>query len=236
MPKSSILQVGDKVDITLDGKRFYKTTVGEVYQSGLVMIGAPIYRQTVLQLRLFDEVCMVYYRDSGRFLALMRVVDFLTKDGVRYSILEQTTESEKDQRREYYRLPTNSIETILCEYQDGLEMTLALRDEVYDAVVLAEARARDISATGIGIVTTRWECKLGDAYLLKLYFDGFSGKSAPMLVCARVMRSELTPESGIYNVGMQFFGLVKSKSEYLRKYILSQQQKRILQKKLIEGD
>ena len=234
MPKESALVVGDKVDVTVDGQTFYKTTIGEVFQDGLVMMGAPIYKSAYMPLNLYDEICLIYYRDSGRYFALMRVVDFLNRDNVTYVMLEKIAEPEKDQRREHYRLPTNSIESMLCEYRNGLETALTIKEESLDVQVLADARARDISAAGIGLVTTKWACQQGEDYLLKLYFDGFKGETPPFMICAKVMRSVQSPESGFYNVGMQFFGATKDKSEYLSKFIISQQQKQILKRRLLE--
>ena len=228
--------VGDKIDVTADGERFYKSIVGEVYKNGLILINAPIYRQSVMQLGINDEVGVVYYRESGRYITLMRVVDVIMQENLMYYALERLTDPEKNQRREFYRLPTHSVDTKLCMYEDGLELLLARDGDTYEARVLAEARAKDISTAGVGLVTTKWACSPGENYMLKLYFDGFRGETPPIQVCARVMRSEVAPDSGIYNVGMQFFGLPKEKSDYLTKYILNQQQKMILRRRLIEGD
>ncbi|MCL2046268.1 MAG: flagellar brake protein [Oscillospiraceae bacterium] len=236
MQNDTTIVVGDKIDLTVDGKQFYLARVDDIDRNGLVMISAPIYRQTQMHLRLYDEVYVVFYRISGRYIVLARVVDIVTKNETQYPVIEILTDPEKDQRREYYRLPVNSIDTVLFEYTEGAELTLALREDIEEAARLADARAKDISVAGIGLLTTKWECKRDERYMLKLYFDGFKGDSAPFLVCGRVVRSVLTPESGIYNVGMQLFGLTKSKNDFLTKYILTEQQKRIVQEKLIVGE
>ena len=236
MQKDTVIVVGDKIDLTIDGKRFYKARVDDILKNGLLLTSLPIYRTAQMQLNVLDEVYLVFYRDSGRYIAIVRVVDFQRKDDLRYPIFELATIPEKDQRRESYRLPVSSIDTLLFEYKDGAELSLSINEGTGEASELAEARASDISVTGIALVTTKWECKLGERYLLKLYFDGFGGKTPPFLVCAQVMRAELTPESGIYSVGMQFFGLTKNKNEFLTKFILTQQQKRIVQRRLIEGE
>ena len=236
MQNYATIVLGDKIDLTTDGRRFYKSRVDDVLRSGFLLISAPIYRASQMPLRIFDEVYIVFYRDSGRFICLARVVDFQEKNEVRYPLLEVLTEPEKDQRRESYRLPVSSVDTMLYEYTDGAEYSLSLTNDSGLAEKLAEARASDISITGISIITTKWECKLGDKYLLKLYFDGFKGRTPPFLICGEVMRSELTPESGIYNVCMQFFGESKEKEEFLSRWILTQQQKRIVQRRLIEED
>ena len=234
MQKDLVLVIGDKLDVTTDGRRFFKTYIGDIYPNGLVLIGTPIYRRTQMELHIMDEIYLVFYRESGRYITQMRVVDFQIKDDVKYALLEQLMIPEKDQRREVYRLPTG-VETLLCEYTDGMELTLSLRDDIVEADVLTEARTRDISVTGTALVSKR-ECNLGERYLLKMYFDGNRGKKPPFLVCGTVMRSERSLKGDTYEIGMKFFGLTKSKSEFLTKYVLRQQQQMIVKRRLIEGE
>ena len=228
------LTLGEKIDLTVDGKSFYKTMIGDIFENGLIMVGAPIHRGKQMQFEVFDEVFLVFYRDTGRYFSQMRVVGFQEKDRVRYTMLEQMTEPVKDQRREFYRLPT-SVEALLYEYADGIEVSITLKEEVGELNKIADARAKDISVTGIALITKR-ECLLSERYLIKLNFDEYRDKAPPLWACANVVRTELTLESGMYNLGMCFFGLTKDKSEFLSKYILTQQQKKIVQKKLVEGE
>ena len=234
MPKDTALVIGDKIDLTFNGRRFFKTMIGDIYDNGLILVSPPIYRGIAMQLQMFAEVYMVFYRESGRYAILTRVVAFEDKNGIRYTVLEQLSEPEKNQRREFYRL-SDSVETFMYEYIDGIELSLEGREEVTDAVKLAAARTKDISVMGTALVS-KWECRLGERYLLKMLLRGQRDKTLPFLVCAEVRRAELSLESGVYNVGLMFIGLTKAKRDYLAKYILAQQQKKIVQKKLIEGE
>ena len=237
MPKENVLVIGDKLSVTDDGVNFYKTTVGDIYRNGLILIGTPIYKEEQMELKLSDEIYLIFYRENGRYITKTQVVDFQVKDGVRYALLEQLTEPEKDQRREHYRLTAGvGVEAFLCEYIDGIEMTLSAREDIKEIEHLAEARARDISVSGIALITTKRQCAPGEKYLIKLYFDGFKSKNPPFLVCANVIRSVLNQDGNMYDVGMQFFGLPKDKDDFLAKYIITEQQKRILKRKLIEGE
>ena len=231
MEKGNILDVGEKVDLTLDGKVFYKTVVGDVYENGLVMVGTPIHQGAYVNLQVFDEIYVVFYRDTGRYFVMMRVVDFQMRGGYHYTMLEQLEDPLKDQRREYYRLPI-SIEATLYEYSPDLEWSLSQGLDVEGVNRLSAAKTKDISATGIALITTKWECKLDEKYMLEMVFDQYP----KILACARVIRSEFSPEKNVYNVGMRFFGMEKSKNDFLSKYILTQQQKRIVQKKLFETE
>ena len=232
MAKDTDLLVGDKIDLTYNGRQFYKSMIGDIYDNGLVLVSPPIYRGITMQL--LSDVYLVFYRESGRYAILMRVAGFEEKAGIRYTILEQLSEPEKNQRRDFYRLP-DSVEAFLYEYTDGIEFSLDGREDIADAVMLAAARTKDISLMGTALVS-KWECRLGERYVLKMLLKGQRDKTQPFLVCGEVRRAELSIESGIYNIGLQFIGITKEKRDYLSKYILAQQQKKIAQQKLVEGE
>ena len=211
MQKDLKLVIGDKVDITTDGRSFFKTSIGDILDDGLVLIGPPIYRRTRMELHFADEIYLVFYRDSGRYITQMRVVDFQIKDGVKYALLEQMIVPEKDQRREVYRLPVG-VETLLCEYIDGIELALAMRDGLHEPRIISQATTRDISITGTSLRSSL-ACKLGDKFLLKMFLEGNRAQKAPFLICASVVRFENSLKAGRYELGMRFFGLTKEKSE-----------------------
>ena len=234
MAKHDTLYIGDKIDLTYNGRRFYKTVIGDMNDNGLILVSPATYRGITMQLQMLAEVYLVFYRESGRYSIQVRVVGFEDVDSVRYTILEQLTEPEKNQRREFYRLP-DSVETLMYEYIDGIEYTIEGVEDVDEAVQLATARTKDISAMGTALVS-KWECRMGERYLLKMKLKGQRDKTLPFMVCAEVRRAEVSYESGIFDVGMRFIGLSKEQSDYLSKYILTQQQKKIAQKKLVEGE
>ena len=232
--KEAGLVVGDKVDLTKDRRRFYKSTVWETSDNGMILIGAPVYKGLQMQLMLGDELFLVYYRDTGRYVAKMRAVGHREKDDVQYTLLEQLTQPEKNQRREYYRLHV-SAPVQLFEYKDGIEATLSIRDGVRDSNMFADAKMKDISVSGIAL-TTKWGCKENENYVLKLTLQAVGSKPVPLTTCAKVMRAGQEQENGTKVVGLKFFGLTKDKSDFLSKYIITQQQKMIVQIKLVEGE
>ena len=234
MRKESNLVVGDKIDLTRDRRRFFKTTIWDASDKGLILIGAPVYRGVQMQLELHEEVILVYYRDTGRYVTKMKVVGFRDKDDIRYTLLEQLTQPEKNQRREYYRLHI-SAPVQLFEYTEGVEAILSAREGVKDANLFADAKMKDISVSGIALVT-KWGCKENENYLLKLVLQALENKQWPLTICAKVMRTGQSQEGGTNVVGMRFFGLTKEKRDFLSKYIMTQQQKMIVQVKLVEGE
>ena len=234
MSKGSTLTVGDKVDLTRDRRHFYKTTVWDASDKGLILIGAPVYKGAQMHLELNEEVVLVFYRDTGRYVTKMKVVGFREREEVRYTLLEQLMPPEKNQRREFYRLHV-SAPVQLFEYQEGIEATLSIRDSVKEANMFADAKIKDISVSGIAL-TTKWRCKENENYVLKLALQTGGNNQGPLTICARVTRTDPAQEGGANVVGMRFFGLTKDKRDFLSKYIIAQQQRMIVQVKLVEGE
>ena len=233
MQKDSTPEIGEKIDMTIDGRQYYKAMIGDVYNNGLILVSVPMFRQAPMPLSELDDVFMVLYRETGRYFVQVKVMGFREKDGVRYALLEQMTEMVKDQRREYYRLPTK-LEAALYEYTEEIELSLLVKDEIRDANMLADARAKDISITGAALLT-KLECQLCDKYLIKLILGEAKGKTTVFFVCAVVVRAGTLPDSGVQSLGVRFLGLTKEKSEFLSRYIMTQQQKIIMQRRLVEG-
>jgi hypothetical protein len=123
----------------------------------------------------------------------------------------------------------------ICEYIEGMEDELPVVGDIGGAVILETVSSRDISITGVALITAN-DYKPGEKFLLKLFFGGQTQTSAPFLVCAKVMRTTHGFEKETYNKGMKFFGLTRNMHEFLAKYILDQQQKQIKQRRLVEGE
>ena len=227
-------EVGDKIDITVDGNIFYKSVIGHIADTGRVLVNTPIYKREPVQYNVYDKVYFVYYRESGRYFVQAQVAGFQTINGVRFIVLEPMIEPIKEQRRESYRLATR-IDAELYEYTEDAELYLEINDEV-TAELITEVKVRDLSITGAALIS-KFQCELKEKYLLKLVLDdrGNRSKAAPFWICGTVVRSELTNDNKTYDIGIRFFGMTSNKNDFLSKYIMTQQQKRLAQKRLVEG-
>jgi len=126
------------------------------------------------------------------------------------------------------------IKVLVCDYYKAIERSLPSHSDVARATALDTVGSSDISVTGISIITKR-AYENGKKYLLKLIIDESQGNTSAFGICAEVTRSIPGRENNMYLVGMRFFGQTKSMNEYLSKYVMTQQQQQIKQKKFIDG-
>jgi len=274
MQDDNMIVLGDKVDLIGDKGRAYRTMIEDIAENVLYLVGVPNYRGVPMPLHENEEVFMVFYRDSGRFIARMRIAGFEKKGEIRYALLLLKEEPHRDQRRAAYRLPLR-IKVLICEFAEPSEeeseevveefaveapVVRAMAPPVSSAMeapvggnvlellrkpapappaapepagpkTLEAVGSRDISTTGIALVT-RHEYALGERFLLKLHLNDPREKT-PFETPARVLRTSAGREHGGYYVGMQFFGQTRNMSELLSKYVFTQQQKQLKQKRLM---
>jgi len=229
MQRDDVIVVGDKVDLIGDKNRIYRTMIEDVVESVLFLVGVPRHAGVPMTLRLDDEVSMIFYRDSGRYIVRMRVAGFEKKGEVRYALLLLASRPQQDQRRGAYRLSLR-LKTQVCEYIEDIEKDLLGYWDIEEKVILETVSSKDISVTGVAVVTKR-EYKSGDKHILRLYFQEPRVKTPPFFICGRVMRTLPGRDAGVHIVGMQFFGQTKEMSEYISKYVLEEQRKQIRERK-----
>ena len=232
MRQDNILYVGDKIDLIGDRSRIYKAMIEDVVENILYMVGVPRHSGVPMPLHVNDEVTLIFYRDSGRYITRMKVAGFERKGEARYALLFMISKPEQDQRRGAYRL-TSRLEVQVCEYIEDMEKKLTGYGDVREMSVLETTSSRDISVTGIGLVTKQ-EYELGEKRLLKIYFSKQRSRTLPFLICGKATRFIPWPGSGMNNVGMQFFGQTKNMNEYISRYVLNEQQKQIKCRRLAE--
>jgi len=232
MRQDNILYVGDKIDLIGDRSRIYKAMIEDVVENILYMVGVPRHSGVPMPLHVNDEVTLIFYRDSGRYITRMKVAGFERKGEARYALLFMISKPEQDQRRGAYRL-TSRLEVQVCEYIEDMEKKLTGYGDVREMSVLETTSSRDISVTGIGLVTKQ-EYELGEKRLLKIYFSKQRSRTLPFLICGKATRFIPWPGSGMNNVGMQFFGQTKNMNEYISRYVLNEQQKQIKGRRLAE--
>ena len=232
MQQDNILFVGDKIDLIGERSRVYKAMIEDVVENVLYLVGVPRHSGVPMPLHVNDEVTLIFYRDSGRYITRMKVGGFERKGENRYALLFMISKPEQDQRRGAYRL-TSRLEVQICEYIEDMEKKLTGYGDVREMTVLETTSTRDISVTGIGLVTKQ-EYELGEKRLLKIYFSKQRAKTLPFLICGKATRFIPWPGSGMNNVGMQFFGQTKNMNEYISRYVLNEQQKQIRNRRLME--
>ena len=235
MSTDILIIVGDKVDLMLppDGEVPFRTTIEDIGADGVLWASFATSEDYPSTLGFNTEVDMVYYRHTGRYIARVKTVGFQIKGKVQYVLLTQMAEPVKDQRRKYYRLPV-SLNALICEYNSSAEMGELAHEEPAEAVALEIAGTRDISITGVALVT-KLEYTLGGKYILKLFFEENPKEpEKPFAICAEVVRLDYEEKSSTYRIGMRFFAQTQTMSEYLARYVLKQQQKQVMRRRFID--
>jgi len=226
--------IGETVDLVAQKGRVYRTKIEDRLKSGPFLVGVPSRGGAHMPVFQDDIIYLVFYRETGRYITQMKVLAIEKRGEIRYMWLLQQTTPQKDQRREAYRVPVR-FDVIIFEYMEDIEQSLMQEGEEAKAVTLEAANSKDISNTGIALMT-KTEYELDSNYILRLLFETtFSGvnrigspdKEPPLHVAARVMRCLPWRDSKMFNVGMQFFGMTKNESEYVARYVLTEQQKQI---------
>jgi len=156
------------------------------------------------------------------------------RDDGRYLLLDQTSAFEKSQRRDYFRVPVR-FKAAICEYRDHVLDVLPLHLDVLGTPELERVETRNISVSGILLETKRMYMP-GEKYLLQLFFDGPKHKSSPFAIFAEVMRTIPGKNPNSHQVGMQFFGKTEIMNESLARFVLTQQQKQVQRRRLVERD
>jgi len=232
-----VLVVGDKVDMVTNQGVVYRTMIEDRLADGTFLAGVPNRKGVFMSVGQGDDVYVVFYRESGRYIAQMRVVALETRMNIRYMWLIQRTQAQKNQRREAYRLPIE-FEVEIYDIADEMENNLQFDhdNEEVRAKALETVMSRDLSMTGIAIVT-RKKYELNDEYLLELYFDrtpisirskSINNRSTTALTMTAAVKRCIPWRTGnTFDTGMHFLGATKTMSDNLAKYVLNEQQKQI---------
>jgi len=201
---------------------------------GPFLAGVPNRKGVYMFVHQDDDIYLVFYRETGRYIAQMKVVALENRGELRYMWLAQKTKAQKNQRRQAFRLPVD-FDVRIFEYDEEEK-----NDQVYvggEAVgtVLESVSSRDISVTGIALLTRR-KYELKDMYTLSLYMDRNAAsvrmkpinESSPALFLTATVRRCVPWRTGnLFNTGMEFIGITEAMSDGLAKYVLSEQQKQI---------
>ena len=235
-----IIVVGDKVDLVTKTGAVYRTMIEDRLDSGPFLAGIPNKKGIYMNVNQDDDIYLVFYRESGRFIAHMKVVGLERRGELRYMWLVQKTRAQKNQRRGAFRLAV-SFDVFIFELpaEDKKDVDIIFDEE--DTPAIEVANCRDLSITGIALLTMK-TYELGDKYVLSLHMDrapaNIRHKPATahmptMHLTATVRRCVPWRTGRTFNTGMQFFGMTDTMSEGLAKYVLNEQQKQIKRRRML---
>jgi len=232
--EEEIIVVGDKVDIVTQSGQVYRTMIEDHVSNGPYLASVPNKKGVYMFVHQDDDVYLVFYRETGRYIAQMKVVALESQGEIRYMWLMQKTKAQKNQRRQAYRLLVD-IDTKIFGYPDDLTKGLMQAINKDEEAALESVISRDISVTGIALLT-RKKYELNDRYLLSLQMDrdeagtrttSSTVKPPALHLTASVRRCAPWRTGNIFNTGMEFFGMTEAMSDGIAKYVLLEQQKQI---------
>ena len=226
--------IGDKVDLVAQSGLVYRAMVEDQREDGSFLVGIPSKRGVHMHVEQDDDIYLVFYRPSGRYIAQMKAVSLENHETVRYMWLLQKTKVQRNQRREAFRLPID-FEVQIFEYFEEIEQELAYPTFQHDGAVLETVNCIDLSVTGIALKTRR-KYAVDENYLLSLYFErtpvsirnrSIRDAGQPLYLMASVKRSAQWHMGNMFNTGMQFFGMTERMQDGLSRFLLIEQQRQI---------
>ena len=234
MQDDIILFDGDKLDISINDKKIYKTMVREAINSKLFVVVTPTLGGMPLLIHEGEAVNVAAYRERGKYEFLARARSVLKDGDLRLVLLERISLMSKKQRREYYRLPVR-LKVLVCGYEESVEEDLPSHIDDAQVIALENIETKDISVTGLSIETKR-KYNVGEKFLLSIHLGQDSKRVRPFYICAEVVRTEKLPYSGMDMVGFRFYYQSQDMSSRLTKFVISEQQKLIMKRRLIEDE
>jgi len=229
-----VIVVGDKVDVVTQSGHVYRTMIEDQISDGAFLASVPNKKGVYMFVHQDDDIYLVFYRETGRYIAQMKVVALEKRGEIRYMWLMQKTKAQKNQRRQAYRLPVDFDVKIFDYVEEEKQGLIYVGGEAGEAA-LESVSSRDISVTGIALLTRR-QYKLDDRYTLNLYMDRHAAsikaksttESSPALTLTAAVKRCVSWRTGnLFNTGMEFFGMTDTMSDGIAKYVLSEQQKQI---------
>jgi len=84
-----VIVVGDKVDLVTRTGKVYRTMIEDRLGNGPYLAGIPHRKGVHMFVAQDDDIYVVFYRESGRYIAHMKVVALEKRGEIRYMWLAQ---------------------------------------------------------------------------------------------------------------------------------------------------
>jgi hypothetical protein len=236
-----IIVVGDRVDLVVQMGQVYRAMIEDRIDNGPFLLGIPSNKGIPMHVEQDDDIYLVFYRESGRYVAQMSVVALEKRGTIRYMWLLQKTKAQQNQRRGAFRLPV-SFGVRIYEYSEEMEKGLLSKEEEAGLISLEAINSRDISVTGISLLTKK-PYELEEKYILSMQLDMTPASVRSRQTGLKIPETQMTATvkrcipwrtGKMFNTGMHFFGMTRSMSENLARYVMTEQQRQIKKRRLYD--
>ncbi len=228
---SKYLTVGNKLEletITMDGngeeiRKTYRSQLYDIVSEDQIKIAMPMEQTKVVLLPVDGEYSLCFYTASGLYQCLARVVDRYKSDNIFVLLMELTTDLQKYQRREYYRL--NTVLDMKCRQISESENGGYSQVEFIDTdLTFDNGTMVDISGGGARFVST---AKYAKGSLIRFVFSLFvNGRMTEYNLVGKVLLSEpVENRDKLFEHRIQFVNMVNEDRESIIKYIFEEERK-----------
>ncbi len=230
--KKNLLNIGDRVDLYLGTGPVYRTMLEDIADNGNLLVSVPTYKGVPIKLSKGQGLQIYFYRPTGRYRVNVKMITYQQHEQLRMLELKPLSEPQKQQRRESFRIQADL--KVLLRYADNEIIPEKLMSP--DLSEQEVASSVNISATGIAIRTKK-VYNIGDKLFLRIFLKWPDESAAPLEVIGEIRQIDLLdPVQKINYVGVMFLYTSNDIYEHISKYVMAQEQKRLKQKRLVEGD
>lgn len=243
-----VLSVGDKIDIekidhagnVMQNVRTYVSQLVNFVDQDVIHIASPIGNNRILVLEVGESYNLCFYSNKGLYQCNCVVINNHKENNVIIAAVRITSDLEKLQRRQYYRLEcVHEIEyRAITREEEILENKVRL-DDFKNVEERSECRKKlnqlnlnwqKASITDISGGGARFNSKEGHMTgdKVRIRFDFILGNELrKLLINAQMISStKLTNRSGVYEHRVEFVEIGKNDREVLIKYIFEQERRR----------
>ena len=231
MPENGLLRIGETIDLYTGRGMPYRTKIEDFTEDGLVVASTPFYRGIPVVLLRDQELELYFYRENGRYAVDVVLRYFFMSGNIRMLVFEVVSEERKEQLRDSYRL-RKFIDIRVRDYDEGPLPNISVSTSEKGMPATTE----DISETGAGIRLRKRYAK-GDRLYVTMYLDWPTPNSPPIDFLCEIMHVEqVTGQDNVsyYRLGLRFVDNSEDSRAMLAKYIIREQQRAIVRRRLVE--
>ena len=234
---SRVLSEGDKIEFSEvlsatqknDGMKanVYVSQIFEINDGRHMRVAMPIKQGRVIPLSKGKEYDMFFYTSNGMFKSRAIIVDRFKSGGIYSMEIELTTEVEKYQRRQYYRLET-SIPVYYAEITDSefnyINTEKKFPDRLFGTGVCTVGNTLDISGGGLrfrGPVSVQTGSRVLAMFEIKVE-DKHLKYRLPSSV---ILSEEMQNNRGKFEHRIEFDNISEQYREMLIKYIFEEERR-----------
>lgn len=243
-----ILTIGDKIDVKrldhtgkhVPNSKTYVSQLVDFEDFDMIQIAAPIWSSYIITLDVGESYELCFYTEKGLYRCKSVVINNTKENNIFISVIRLTSDLEKFQRRQYYRLECilDTHYRIITEEEERLEKQLSLeefsgpaeRSECVKRLELLDkewmkASVHDISGGGARINSSNQQTA-GDRIKMKLEFMVGKVLKKMVLNADIISSNKLINRVGAYEHRVEFSNILRKDREDLIKYIFEQERRR----------